>query len=81
MKIAKEISAEKLKKFIGDEYEVLIENKTFDGKYYIARSYMDIPDTDGVVILKNSKDNMNGKFVRCKITNVKDYDLIGEMCL
>lgn len=81
MKIAKEISAEKLKKFIGNEYEVLIENKTFDGKYYIARSYMDIPDTDGVVILKNSKDNMNGKFVRCKITNVKDYDLIGEMCL
>lgn len=81
MKIAKEISAEKLKRFIGNEYEVLVESKTFDGKYYIARSYMDIPDTDGVVILKNSKDNMNGKFIRCKITNVKDYDLIGEMCL
>ena len=81
MKIAKEISAEKLKRFIGNEYEVLVESKTFDGKYYIARSYMDIPDTDGVVILKNSKDNMNGKFARCKITDVKDYDLIGEICL
>lgn len=81
MKNAKEISAEKLKSFIGNEYEVLVESKTFDGKYYIARSYMDIPDTDGVVILKNSKDNMNGKFARCKITDVKDYDLIGEICL
>ena len=81
MKNAKEISAEKLKSFIGNEYEVLVESKTFDGKCYIARSYMDIPDTDGVVILKNLKDNMNGKFARCKITDVKDYDLIGEICL
>lgn len=81
MKIAKEISAQKLKKFIGNEYEVLIESKTFDEKYYIARGYMDIPDTDGVVILRNSKDNMSGKFVKCKITDVKDYDLIGEICI
>ena len=79
MKIAKEISAKKLRKFIGKEYQVLIENKTFDQKFYIARSYMDIPDTDGVVIIENSKDNMIGKFAKCRIKDVKDYDLIGEL--
>lgn len=78
MKIAKEISANKLKKFIGKEYEVLIENKTFDENYYIARSYMDIPDTDGVVIIENSKDTTIGTFEKCIIEDVKDYDLIGK---
>ena len=47
MNVAQNISREKLKKHIGKEYEVLIENKTFDEKYYIGRTYMDIPETDG----------------------------------
>ena len=79
MRIAKEISAQKMKNFIGKEYQVLIENKTFDEKYYIARSYMDIPDTDGVVIIKNLKDNLVGTFVKCKIESVREYDLIGKI--
>ena len=35
---------------------------------------------DGVVYLKNNtnKDLLN-QFVKCKIIDVRDYDLIGEM--
>ncbi len=79
MSLEKENSNKKLKSFIGKEYDVLIENLTFDNKFYIGRSYMDIPDTDGVVIIKNTKDNLIGKFVRCKIIETKNYDLIGEL--
>lgn len=80
MNIAKEVSKEKLKSYIGKEYKVLIEDITFDNKYYIGRTYMDIPDTDGVIILRNTKDNVLGKFVECKVTDIKNYDLIGDMC-
>ena len=38
-----------------------------DNKYVIARSYMDIPETDGTVIIKNTEANLLGKFVKCKI--------------
>ena len=79
MKIAKEVSKENLKSFIGRKYKVLIENNTFDNKFYIGRTYMDRPDTDGVIIIKNTKDNMLGKFIECKVTDVKNYDLIGEI--
>lgn len=75
----KEISRKNLEKCIGKTFDVLIENITFDNKYYIGRSYMDIPDTDGVVIIKNTSNNLLGKFIKCKITGIKNYDLIGEI--
>lgn len=81
MKLQKEISKENLQKKIGNKYEVLIEAVSFDKNYYIGRSYMDVPDMDGVVFIKNSKqDNeLIGKFIECKIIDVQDYDLIGEI--
>ena len=53
MSVAKDISAEKLKSYIGKEYKVLVEDTTFDHKFCVGRSYMDIPDTDGMVIIKD----------------------------
>lgn len=79
MSIAKQISEENLKSFIGKEYKVLIENITFDNKYYIGRTYMDIPETDGVVIIKNTKENIINNFINCKIVDIQNYDLIGEI--
>lgn len=79
MTIAQEVSNSKLMNLIGKDYEVLIDSETFDNKYYIGRTFMDIPDEDGIVIIKNTKENLKGHFVKCKITNVKNYDLIGEL--
>lgn len=39
---------------------------------------MDVPEEDGVVFIKSSKELTSGDFVKCKITDVKDYDLIAE---
>ena len=79
MELAKQISKQKLEELIENEYQVLIENLTFDNNYYIGRTYMDIPEEDGVIFIKNTKEKLIGKFVKCKVTKIKDYDLEGEI--
>ena len=79
MSVAKDISAEKLKSYIGKEYKVLVEDTTIDHKFCVGRSYMDIPDTDGMVIIKNFNTKLVGEFVNCKVTAVNNYDLIAKI--
>ena len=79
MSVAKDISAEKLKSYIGKEYKVLVEDTTFDHKFCVGRSYMDIPDTDGMVIIKDCDTKLVGEFVNCKVTAVNNYDLIAKI--
>lgn len=79
MTLEQGISKIKLEEKIGNEYETLIEGITNDGKYYIGRSYMDIPNEDGVIFVKKEKEDLFGKFVNCKIIGVIEYDLIGEL--
>lgn len=81
MSLQQEISKKNLEEKVGKNYEVLIENVSFDQKYYIARSYMDVAEIDGVIFIENTqKDHSRiGKFVNCQITKVKDYDLIGKL--
>ena len=79
MKIQKEISDQKGKEKIGKTYEVLVENKSFDGKYLVGRTYMDVPDEDGVVYIESSDTSLIGKFIKVKITDYSDYDLIGKI--
>ena len=71
MKLQAEISNENLKRHIGKTYKVLIETKN------TARSYMDVPELDGVILFKGKAQP--GSFAKCKITGNKDYDLIGEI--
>ena len=80
MKIQKEISEERLKSKIGKTYKTLIEEKSFDGRYLIGRTYMDVPDEDGVVFIENNtNEDLIGKFVNIEIVDVQEYDLIGRL--
>ena len=90
MKEQQVISNDNLKKKIGNIYDVLIENISFDRKYYIGRTFFDVPDIDGLVYIKNNEklqekvnqktnNNILNEFVKCKITDVNAYDLIGEI--
>jgi len=76
MKLQKEIIEQNLKNMIGKELEVLVETKTFDGKYYVGRSYRDVPEIDGNIYIEMIDKSLEGKYVKCKITNVQEYDLI-----
>ena len=40
---------------------------------------MDIPNEDGVVFIENDGNTKIGQFKKCKITDVKEYDLIGKL--
>ena len=76
-------SKENLEKKIGKIYEVLIECTSFDKKFLIGRTISDAPDIDGLVYIKNTniKKNIINSFIKCKIINVKNYDLIAEIVL
>lgn len=79
MEVQQKISRENLEKRVGQEYEVLIENKTFDNKYWVGRTKMDVPEMDGLVYIENTTDkNLQNQFIKCKIINVREYDLIAE---
>lgn len=78
MELQQQISKENLKNKVGTLQEVIVEGMTKNQKYYVGRSYMDAPETDGVVYFTSSEPLENGHFVQCEITNVREYDLIGS---
>ncbi len=80
MKEQQKISSEIMKNKIGQEYEVLVEDISFDGKFLIGRTKQDVPEIDGLVFIKNEnqEDKIN-QFVKVIVDDVKDYDLIGNV--
>ena len=76
MALQQEISKENLEKQIGKEVEILVEGKSFDGRTYVGRTYMDVPDIDGIAYLNTDKNLQSGDFVKAKIIDVSNYDLI-----
>lgn len=78
MSLQKKISKENLQEKLGKTYEAIVESTSFDNKYYIGRTYMDVPEEDGVVFIKKDEEIELGTFVNCKITGIRDYDLIAE---
>ena len=83
MKLQKEISKENEEKLIGKNVEVLVEGITSDDKYYVGRTYMDVPEIDGLAYIKIKNETVNrdliGEYIKANIIDVKDYDLICEM--
>ena len=77
MELQQTISKIKLEENIGKEFEAIIDDITEDNKYYIGRTYMDMLDEDGVVFIEKTQDNLKDKFVKIRITEVLNYDLVG----
>lgn len=82
MKLQQIISKDNLEKKMYSECQVLVEDISFDGKYFIGRTMQDVPQMDGVVYIKaeNFKnENIIGNFIKCKIVDVSNYDLMAQM--
>ena len=78
MKVQKEISFEINQAKVGQTLEVLIEEKEGLKNQYRGRSQADAPDEiDGQVIFTSEKELSLGDFVQVKITEARNYDLIG----
>ena len=57
----------------------MVEGKVADENVYVARTYGDSPNIDGLLFIHTGEMLMSGDFVRAKITGAAEYDLIGEI--
>ncbi|MCR5596432.1 MAG: 30S ribosomal protein S12 methylthiotransferase RimO [Lachnospiraceae bacterium] len=64
---------------IGELLEVVIEGSIPEEEIYIGRTYRDAPDVDGYVFMNIDRVRMSGDYVWVRITDVREYDLIGEI--
>ena len=78
MEFKREISYSLNSKKLGNIYEVLIEEQG-DENLYVGRSYMDSPEIDGIIYVSSDKKLEIGQFIKVKITDYLEYDLIGEI--
>jgi ribosomal protein S12 methylthiotransferase len=81
MKVAEEVSVEKLKRRIGSTMQVLVDSAPANGrKGGVGRCYADAPEIDGVVKLllpeKLSKVLKVGEFTQAKIVGTDGHDLV-----
>jgi ribosomal protein S12 methylthiotransferase len=71
------ISAQKLRQRVGQSLQVLVEQKSDAG--YVARSYADAPEIDGLVYIDTDKSLTPGEFYQVKITGSDEYDCFAEL--
>ena len=72
------ISERMLENNVGRILEVLIEEDA-GNMTYVGRSYLDAPEIDGVVYVQSDRVLKPGEFVKVKINETMEYDLIGEL--
>lgn len=78
MELQRIISEDIMMSKIGNIYDVIIEEFAGEGTY-IGRTYMDSPEIDGVVYINTDKELEIDEFVKVKITEYLEYDLIGVL--
>ena len=79
MQLQQEVSADLAQRRIGTQTVAMIEGKAVDEDVYVARTRADAPEVDGYLFLKTDEVLYSGDFVRARITQAGEYDLIGEL--
>lgn len=77
MKLQLEISDERNRSMIGKTVDVLCEGYDVVGETHFGRSRDDAPEIDGKVYFRSDKKIAPGTFVKVKVREVLDYDLVG----
>ncbi len=80
MLLQQKISLEKNQDMLGKEIKVLVES--IEELRLVCRSFRDAPEIDGQVYIDLNEDDISpalGEFVRVKITDCDEYDLVGEL--
>lgn len=79
MEVQQNISREKHRAFIGKTVEVVVEGLSEETDLLLqGRTSQQAPDIDGVVLINDGQAKI-GEFVKVKITESMEYDLIGEI--
>lgn len=75
MLLQQNISAEINKKKIGKIYDVLVEG--FNNEHFICRSQEMAPEIDGYILVENNSNIKIGDFIKVRISESLEYDLLG----
>ena len=65
---------------LGQHVEVVVEGFDKYAECYYGRSRADAPEIDGKIFFTSEEKHVMGDFVKVRLTEVMDYDLMGE-CL
>ena len=79
MSLQKEISEDRLARFVGRRLEVMTEGYLPDEGCYVGRSRYDAPDVDGMVFFEADAELVIGDIVTVEITASGEYDLTGVL--
>ncbi len=79
LELQQQISTELMYRKVGKTLDVLIEEEVPGEKIYVGRTEYDAPEIDGVVYVHTERALRIGQFVKVKITDALEYDLIGEL--
>lgn len=74
-----EISYDNNKSLMDCELEAVVEGFDRFGECWFGRSRNDAPDIDGKVFFTSDKPLAVGEYVKIRVTDTLDYDLIGEV--
>ena len=79
MELQQEIAFDRAEAMTGRTVLAMVEGKVADENVYVARTYGDAPNVDGLLFLNAEEALMSGDFVKVKITGAAEYDLMGEI--
>lgn len=79
MELQQEIAFDRTQDMIGQTVAAMVEGKVADENVYVARTYGDAPNVDGLLFVHTGEMLVSGDFVKVKITGAAEYDLIGEI--
>ncbi len=77
MELQQEIAFDRAEQMIGRTVTVMIEGEDVENHVYVARTYGDAPNVDGLIFVNTGETLMSGDFAQVRITGAAEYDLIG----
>ena len=78
MQLQQGIAEEINRSWLGRELEVLVDESDHDPGVFLGRTYADAPEVDGQVFVISPRPLKPGQFVRAKVTDTYEYDLVAE---
>ncbi|MDQ9831447.1 TRAM domain-containing protein, partial [Acinetobacter baumannii] len=76
MRLQMDISRQSNEALVGKTLEVVVEYEDSEG-VYVGRSQYDAPEIDNQVIVKTLNKHQPGDFIKVKIEDAYDYDIVG----
>jgi ribosomal protein S12 methylthiotransferase len=73
------VSYELSQDLIDKEIRVIVDGYLPEDDVYVARSYRDAPDIDGMVFVYSDRELVTGDMVTVLVTDAKEYDLEGKL--